>query len=446
MFRRAAATFIILSAAATARAESCLWPLNEPRKISSSFAEYRDGHYHAGLDLRTFGRIGLPCLAPDVCEVARLRVSPNGYGKAVYLRLKDGRMAVFAHLNDFSPELDSLAYDWRLKRGRNWCDIEPSPGTIRFDAGETIAFTGTTGSLYPHLHFEMRDSAGRPFNPLASMYRIPDSFAPVISGLEAVPLSWGSLANGSPLPITARFRLVHGAQYALDDTLLLDGTFGFGVSAYDKQVAGSYRMGPYSVELAIDGNIAYRMRNEKFDYSQSAGVSLEYENRGGNAPGRYLVLFKKPANSMSGREGSGVVANDVGFSDAIVLSAGLHEGKIVVRDANGNEAQGLFRFVLSPSPVVVVSRVAAGGAARIELDVSDPSDTAEVTAALSGSVDGGQTWSPVALERSSPHSFAGMALGAPWALYRCTVRNGCGARVERYCAFPDPRTDTDSVF
>ncbi|MDD4857886.1 MAG: hypothetical protein PHD74_07250, partial [Candidatus Krumholzibacteria bacterium] len=56
------------------------------------------------------------------------------------------------------------------------------------------------------------------------------------------------------------------------------------------------------------------------------------------------------------------------------------------------------------------------------------------------------TWSPVALGRSSPHSVAGMALGAPWALYRCTVRNGCGARVERYCAFPDPRTDTDSVF
>jgi murein DD-endopeptidase MepM/ murein hydrolase activator NlpD len=107
----------VVCASAIVRAESYHWPLNEPRKLSSSFGEYRDGHYHAGVDLRTFGRIGLPAIAPEACEATRLRVSPVGYGKALYVRLADGRTAVFAHLSGFSRALDSLAYYWRLERG-----------------------------------------------------------------------------------------------------------------------------------------------------------------------------------------------------------------------------------------------------------------------------------------------------------------------------------------
>ncbi|MCX5752059.1 MAG: hypothetical protein NTW97_00275, partial [Candidatus Krumholzibacteria bacterium] len=129
--RYAALCAVLLCAAGLARAEGPRWPLNEPRKLSSSFGEYRDGHYHAGIDLRTFGRIGLPCLAPDSCEAVRLRVSPIGYGKALYVRFGDGRTAVFAHLSGFSRELDSLSYHWRLARGKNSCDFEMGSGGFR---------------------------------------------------------------------------------------------------------------------------------------------------------------------------------------------------------------------------------------------------------------------------------------------------------------------------
>jgi hypothetical protein len=350
--RAVAALLLILPVTVSGRARPLRWPLDEPRTLSSSFGEYRDGHYHAGVDLRTFGRVGLPCLAPDSCEAVRLRVSPAGYGKAVYVRFRDGTSAVFAHLSGFNRSLDSLAYAWRLERGRSSCDIEVPPGLARFRPGEIVAYSGSSGAPHPHLHFEMRDAAGRPFNPLVSRYDVPDGCAPILSGLEVVPLAWGSLANGSPLPATYRFRLERGDSYVLEDTLALDGIFGFGVSAFDTQVRGSYRMAPYSYELLIDGNPAYRLRNSGFDYSTAADVPLEYEDRVGRAPGRYLVLFKRPGNAMPDRDGPGAVTNDSARAGALDLADGPHEGVIVARDAAGNEARGRFRFVLGRAAAV----------------------------------------------------------------------------------------------
>ena len=445
MVKKAAAMLLIaLSAAAVAHAETCRWPLNEPRRLSSSFGEYREGHYHAGIDLRTFGRIGLACLAPDSCTAVRLRVSPVGYGKAVYVRLKDGRMAVYGHLNGFSRELDSLSYYWRLSHGRNSCDIELSPGVVRFAPGETVAFTGSTGSPFPHLHFEMRDSAGRPFNPLVSMYEVPDACAPILSALEVVPLSWGSLVNGSPIAFTSRFRLAHDEHYTLVDTLRLDGLFGFGVKAYDKQMLGSYRMAPYSVELAIDGKTAYRMRNDRFDYAQVGDIPLEYEDRGGAAPGRYFLLFRKPANTMPDREGTGIIASGAGRAGALVLSSGLHTGEIVLRDARGNEARGLFRFIVHRYPIVEVSQSGESGAPRIEIDSSGPEGGSAVSTALSASMDGGRSWRAVSTAHGSL-TLAGTANDAPAILYRCVARDSEGARVERFFAFPRRRGGADSV-
>jgi hypothetical protein len=441
--RCAAPVVIALLAAVAARAEVRVWPLNEPRKLSSSFGEYRDGHYHAGIDLRTFGRIGLPCLAIDSCEVARLRVSPVGYGKALYVTLRDGGTAVYAHLDGFNRELDSLSYHWRLARGKNSCDMEVARGAFRFAPGETVAYSGSTGSPHPHLHFETRDAGGRPFNPLAGMYDVPDDCPPIISGLAVVPLSWGSLVNGSPVPLTRRFRLAGGSRFELPGTLRLDGLFGFGVDMYDKQVRGSYRMAPYSVELLVDGETVYRARNGTFDYASFGDVALEYEDRGGAAPGRYFTLYRNEGNAMPDREGTGVVSSRPGAARAFAPGAGEHRGEIVVRDAAGNEARGFFRFVLERKPEVEVALRSAAGERRIEIDAYDP-DGGAVATNLSVSTDGGESWRFVAGDSSG--SLAAAAVPELDALYRCVVVNGRRDSTERFFAYPEPRVERDSVF
>ncbi len=434
---------LALLAAAAARAEVHVWPLDGPRKLSSSFGEHRDGHYHAGVDLRTFGRIGLPCLAVDSCEASRLRVSPVGYGKALYVRLRDGGTAVYAHLNGFSRELDSLSYHWRLSRGRNSCDIEVERGAYRFAPGETVAYSGSTGSLHPHLHFETRDAGGRPFNPLVGMYDVADECPPIISSLAVVPLSWGSLVNGSPEPLTRRFRLVHDSRFELPGTLRLDGLFGFGVDMYDKQARGSYRMAPYSVELLVDGETVYRVRNRTFDYASFGDVVLEYEERGGDAPGRYFALYRNAGNAMSDREGTGFVTSRSGPAGSTAPAAGEHRGEIVVRDAAGNEARGIFRFVVERKPEVEIALRASSGERRIEIDALDP-DGGAVTVNLDVSVDGGETWRFIAGDSSG--SLAASAAFEHDALYRCVAENIRGDSAERFFAFPDPRAERDSVF
>jgi hypothetical protein len=440
--RCAAIVLVLLVTASVARTQEYRWPLTAARKVSSSFGEFREGHYHAGIDLRTFGLIGLPCLAIDECDVVRLRVSPKGYGKAAYFRLRDGKLAVYAHLNGFSRELDSLSYYWRLEHGRSSFDLEIAPGTFRFRPGDTVSFTGATGSPQPHLHFEMRNHTGMPFNPLESMYRVPDACPPVISALEVVPLSWGSLVNGSPVACSRHLRLVKGGRYILSDTLQLDGTFGFGVSAYDKQARGSYRMAPYSIELVIDGQRIYRLRNSRFDYSQVGDISLEYEERGGDAPGRYLLLFAKPANNLPDRDGIGVVTIDSSRTDALGLTSGIHRGEIIIRDANGNEARAVFHFAIHRYPIVEISRSGADSS-RIGVASFDP-DGGSVSTALFASLDAGKTWNSIALTPSSDR-LEGKTVSRAAALYRCVVRDDEGAKVEKYFAFPELRGDGDSV-
>ena len=64
------------------------WPLAAPKALTSTFGEYRPGRFHAGLDIKTWGKEGYPILAVDDGYVWRVRTSPWGYGRAIYFHYK----------------------------------------------------------------------------------------------------------------------------------------------------------------------------------------------------------------------------------------------------------------------------------------------------------------------------------------------------------------------
>jgi len=103
--------------------------------LSATFAEFRPGHLHAGIDIKTWGRSGYRCFAVDSGTVSRIRTSPHGYGKAVYFRLHDGRTCVYAHLLKFSHVLDSLVWEEQSRTGRYETDLWPEPGSLKFGKG-----------------------------------------------------------------------------------------------------------------------------------------------------------------------------------------------------------------------------------------------------------------------------------------------------------------------
>ncbi len=427
---------LMLLAPVSLLAEIYLWPLHGPRRLSSSFGEYRSGHIHAGLDLRTFGRIGLPCLAVEDGRAVRVKVAPYGYGKALYVRLDDGVTAVYAHVDGFTRVVDSLAYAWRTEHESSWCDLTIREGVQGFSVGDTVAFTGATGTSAPHLHFELRDGRERPFNPLESIYRVPDSRQPIISGLEVVPLSLSSSVNESPAASLFRFDASGASSFTLEETLRLEGIVGVAVSLWDEQGYGGYRLAPLEVELSIDGVEIYRMKNGVFDYGQSEEVALEYDLYGDDPVDRYLVLYSKRGRTLEGREGAGLIAAGGGESpEAFALTKGGHRLEIVARDAAGNASRAQCRLLVGPRPVIEEARVLSA-AAEIIVSARDP-EGGPVTTALYESTDGGVSWRTIPLEPFG-RFLRGLPEGGEGSLFRFVAGGPDGMFAESYFA-PPPR-------
>src|SRR5215213_2254393 len=81
-------------------------PLNIPISLSGNFGELRSNHYHMGLDLRTNKVQNLPVFAAAEGYIARIKIEPGGFGRAIYVNHPNGYTTLYAHLNNFFPALE----------------------------------------------------------------------------------------------------------------------------------------------------------------------------------------------------------------------------------------------------------------------------------------------------------------------------------------------------
>ena len=75
-------------------------PLEIKPSLAGNYGELRPNHFHAGIDLKTAGREGLNVLSAGDGFVSRVKISPYGYGKAVYIDHPEGYTTVYAHLQE----------------------------------------------------------------------------------------------------------------------------------------------------------------------------------------------------------------------------------------------------------------------------------------------------------------------------------------------------------
>jgi len=73
-------------------------PLKIPLELSGTFGELRNNHFHAGLDIRTQQREGIPVYAIADRFVNRLRVAHFSYGKAIYIQHPNGYSSLYGDL------------------------------------------------------------------------------------------------------------------------------------------------------------------------------------------------------------------------------------------------------------------------------------------------------------------------------------------------------------
>ena len=276
-------------------------PLDIPLLLSGTFGELRSNHFHAGMDIKTKGATGLSVMASAEGYVGRIKIQHGGYGKALYVYHPNGYQSVYAHLKNFSSEIEALVKKEQYKRESYEIELFPSETDIKVEQGEIIGYSGNSGSSGgPHLHFEIRDFKSRPMNPfLFGFNTIKDSKKPQIFALHAYPLGLGSHVNGSTERVQLKIRQQKDGSYRTEPIKAF-GTLGFGIDAYDVLDLAYNKNGIYSVKTLLNGRPIFENTFDKFSFYESRYINrlidFEYFN---TERRRIHKLFVEKNNPLS---------------------------------------------------------------------------------------------------------------------------------------------------
>lgn len=311
-------------------------PVDDRIYPSGTFGELRSNHFHAGLDIKTGGVIGKNIYAAADGYISRIKVSPYGYGHAIYVAHPNGYTTVYAHLNELLGAHGAYVEQQQYRRQRFAVDLYFKAGQFPLNKGDTIAFSGNTGgSGGPHLHFEIRETATQePINPILFGLDVKDYITPQIRGLRIYPAEESTLINGEHE--AANFALRGwGKDYRPkgSDTIMITGDFYTGINTIDKQNDSENKNGVYQIELWIDSTLFYMQNVERTNFSTTRYLNTlidfdfykKYQSRYQRtyiSPNNLLNIYKKFENK-------GVIS----FSDST-----YHLLQYVVKDVAGNES------------------------------------------------------------------------------------------------------------
>ena len=157
-------------------------PLDIPLLLSGTFGELRSNHFHAGIDIKTQGRSGLNVYAIEDGYVSRIKVSPWGYGKAIYITHPNGYTSVYAHLMRYHGKIQDFVIKNQYIEQSYSIELFPKEGEFLVKKGQVIGLSGNTGSSFaPHLHFEIRKSNNqKPQNVLHFNFDVKDNLPPLL--------------------------------------------------------------------------------------------------------------------------------------------------------------------------------------------------------------------------------------------------------------------------
>ncbi|MEJ2633906.1 MAG: M23 family metallopeptidase [Calditrichia bacterium] len=316
-------------------AQNYAWPTNASRLMTSSFCEFRPRHYHAAIDIKTWNRTGYKVFAIDDGYVMRVRVGAFGYGKAIYLKLHDGNIVVYGHLERFWPALEKYVTEIRNREQRYEVDLYLKSNQFPVKKGELIAYSGKTGIGVPHLHFELRNPRNHPINPLP-FYRdvIKDDVPPKIYNAAFIPLDYASLINLKPDTV---FQDLKGrSQCDIPDTLLFTGKIGVALQVYDHANGYRNRFAFYKAHMWVDDSLVYSIQYDSFSYAQTALIELDKNfSLWRKKDGIFHNFFKLPGNRLPHYRNT---PDNGGILDCGQLKEGLHHLKIEIEDFWGNQS------------------------------------------------------------------------------------------------------------
>jgi murein DD-endopeptidase MepM/ murein hydrolase activator NlpD len=256
--------------------------VNIPVYLSGTFGELRSGHFHSGIDIKTQGRTGIKIYAIADGYVARVKVTSNSYGNALYITHSNGYTSVYGHLDRFTNRIEKYVKNKQYGKKTHEVDLFPEPERFPVKKGHIIGYSGNSGySFGPHLHFEVREASGQiPLNPLGYGTSVKDNLPPRLKRIAIYPLYQNSFINGkNDKLILNLIKTGNGYQLPSGTQINVKGTIGIGIETYDYMNGSGNRCGVYSIELLVDSIRHYYHEINRIPFYETRYINshVDYE-------------------------------------------------------------------------------------------------------------------------------------------------------------------------
>jgi len=315
-------------------------PLKIRLSITGSFAEIRANHFHSGVDFQVQKQEGMPVYAVANGFVSRIKVSPVGFGNALYIDHPNGFTSVYGHLKSYNDTIKAFVHERQYQLQRFEVDLFPATesDSILVKKGQLIGFAGNSGTSYgAHLHFELRNTkTEHVINPLLFGFDLPDNSPPTVDFIRLYPESTGSFVGRSNEPVTFKVKKINNLEYRLAeiDTLMVWGNFSIGVQASDFQNNTSDRNGWYSLKMLANDAELFSMTCDSFAFDETRYVNASMDYAANYNSGKCIVKSRKlPGNQLSFFKAD-TADGILNFSDNTV-----HAIVIIVSDLAGNSVK-----------------------------------------------------------------------------------------------------------
>lgn len=249
--------------------------------LSGGMGDLRTNHFHAGIDIKTQQREGLPVYAAAEGYVSRIVVMTEGYGNVIFIKHPTGFTTVYGHLLNFNDLIGKYVRQRQYERQSFEIELKPQPNELPVKKLEMIGLSGNTGgSGGPHLHFEIRDSKDNILNPVNFGFaEIQDDVPPGIDGLALKSLTMDGRINGEYGRKVFNLLYKKGEGYRTAEPITVNGTFGLELLCHDKTNGSANKNGVTCIEIEMDGKTVWNHSIEMFpnEWTRDYNVHINYE-------------------------------------------------------------------------------------------------------------------------------------------------------------------------
>jgi hypothetical protein len=301
--------------------------------LAGNFGEPREDHFHSGVDFRVGGQPGARLRAVADGYIARLSVSPGGYGKAVYIRHPNGTTSVYAHLHAFPPKVKKYIEGIQYAQQRFAVNETLDSTAFPVKRGQLVGIAGNSGNSFgAHLHFELRETAtDKTLNMIpAGVFSMPDDIPPKIHDVV-----FYAYRRREGIPDIAPLSSYADDRTARDRPVAVPDTFFVAVDVDDRQNGPSGLLGVHRLLVKLDGDTLFAYRIDGFLFEDTRYInSLMAYDRWLTHRRPMIKTYLEPGNRL-------LYVYDKVANDGLVAlpDSAVHTLEITACDDAGNRSQ-----------------------------------------------------------------------------------------------------------